>query len=80
MKVGDRVKCIRSHDYNAQAVGKFGTIRGTCGSLWAVEFDVFVDGHDIDDRCEHGNGWNIPANKLKLIEHIVETARDKVMF
>lgn len=70
-KVGDRVRCIAAHDGNSRIVGQKGTVRSVEDSLdiVAVEFDNYVDGHDLESfcRCKYGYGWNVAPEKLELI-------------
>lgn len=70
-KVGDRVRCIAAHDGNSRIVGQKGTVRSVGDSLdiVAVEFDNYVDGHELQSfcRCKYGYGWNVAAHKLELI-------------
>ena len=70
-KVGDRVQCIAAHDGNTKIVGQKGTVRSVGDSLdiVAVEFDNYVDGHELQSfcRCKYGYGWNVAAHKLELI-------------
>ena len=70
-KVGDRVRCIAAQDGNSRIVGQKGTVRSVGDSLdiVAVEFDNYVDGHELQSfcRCKYGYGWNVAVHKLELI-------------
>ena len=70
-KVGDRVRCIAAHDGNSRIVGQKGTVRSVEDSLdiVAVEFDNYVNGHELQSfcHCKYGYGWNVAAHKLELI-------------
>lgn len=70
-KVGDRVRCIAPQDGNTSIVGQKGTVRSVEGSLdiVSVEFDNYVNGHELQSfcRCKYGYGWHVDAHKLELI-------------
>ena len=76
-KIGDRVRCIASHDDKEVIVGKVGTVRTSYADSCGVEFDEAIDGHGLNGRCEYGHGWNIDISKLELVKPTV--SKEKII-
>ena len=70
IKVGDRVVCMYSNDGNDSIVDEIGIVRKTDHDNYkaAVEFENYVNGHDINGTCEYGYGWWIPLDYLSQVE------------
>lgn len=67
--MGDRVRAVTAHDGNRSIVGKEGTVRAVVNELARVEFDLIIDnGHTCAGLSNNLHGWNIPVEKLTLIE------------
>lgn len=75
---GDRVVCVRPHPdgNNNIEVGTTGTIIGNYkfGEGWlSVEWDNDVGGHNCDDQCAFGYGWNVHNDYIDIIEESPKT-------
>lgn len=72
-KIGDRVECIKVHDYGPN-VGEKGEIKKIPSSGMfnpGVRFDnSFDSGHSLEGDCKDGHGWFLPEDNLKLIVQV----------
>lgn len=70
-KVGDRVRAITDCSGNRKVIGKIGTVRKIFEQTHAVgvEFDEYIDGHDIDGDFKHGYCWNFHEYEVEPIHN-----------
>lgn len=74
-KKGDRVLAIKNYDGNNLLRGVKGTVmermspagRQQEHAIYAVCFDLCVDGHSFGSRCKMGYGYYLPSTHLKKI-------------
>jgi hypothetical protein len=70
-KVGDRVRAIKEDDGNTRIIGKTGTVKKNWSfhgePICDIEFDEYVNGLDLDGRCEHGKGWSCFETTLEPV-------------
>lgn len=62
-KVGDRV--VRKPDQ--YLAGLVATVRWQQGGELGLEFDEYVGGHSLDNRCKMGHGWWTAACTVQLV-------------
>lgn len=69
LHVGDRVIVVDEYglDGNRHTVGKSGTIKTANDNWVGVEFDVNVEGHDLDGRTKYGYGYFGSSRSLLLL-------------
>ena len=71
---GDRVVLLRDEpDGNSNLhigdTGIFLSYDSDVAGAWAqVDWMHYVDGHSCDGQCEGGNGWNVPATYIELLD------------
>lgn len=69
--VGDRVVAttrMTTFD-DAIRVGDTGTVvLKDTGDDVAVEWDTYIGGHSLGDRCRQGHGWRTIREYIKLLE------------
>ena len=70
-KVGDRVRVITDCIGNRKVIGKIGTVRKIFEQTHAVgvEFDEYIDGHDIDGDFKYGYCWNFYEYEVEPIHN-----------
>ena len=57
---GDRVIGVRGYDGNNKIIGITGTIIGVdIDGLYSVAFDEYIQGHQLEGRCDEGHGWHV---------------------
>ena len=70
-KIGDRVKHINRYGVGSQGiVGLVGTVVTQRGnhSVYGVEFDKHIEGHDCDGESRMGHGWNVCDDEIVHVE------------
>jgi hypothetical protein len=64
-QIGDRVEC--TIDCNIVSEGMQGTIVDITSCYFGVSWDTLTNGHNCEDTCASGTGWNINKKHIKLI-------------
>lgn len=75
-KVGDRVRYVETATalWGKLMIGDTGTVRVIQSGNYGVEFDRYVEGHDIGGACKKGYGfWILPAELATLEEEQEDT-------
>ena len=69
-EVGDIVEGTKDHG-DISTKGKMGIIKrrieAVTGIFFGIEFFDHINGHTLSEQANPGHGWNMPANKLRLI-------------
>ena len=70
-KIGDRVKAVAGYGRNPNIAEKIGTVImiNHNNSVYSVEYDEYIDGHDAGGYGSYGYCWN---HKLQDLEHACE--------
>lgn len=70
-KVGDRVRAVAGYNINPNISKKIGTIImiDYNDSIFSVEYDEYIDGHDAGGYGAYGYCWN---HKLQDLEYVCE--------
>lgn len=81
LKVGDKVKCIRTHKHNTIPKGYTGTVAGVKGVYFCIEYDNYIDGHGsnmvLNGRGRSGHCWNYTINQVCFFKIISKSNKSK---